>query len=86
MIEMYLLQVLVLFGTGLVAGFSSGALGVGGAFIMVPVQFWALQSMGIDPTIAVRTSFGTICWCFFQRPSVEPSPITGKGQSCGKRA
>jgi uncharacterized protein len=59
MIEMYPLQILALLGTGLVAGLSSGALGVGGAFIMVPVQFWALQSMGVDPTIAVRTSFGT---------------------------
>jgi uncharacterized protein len=49
----------VLVAAGLLTGFSSGLLGVGGAFIMVPVQFWMLKWMGVDPTIAVRVSFGT---------------------------
>ncbi len=40
-------------------GFASGLLGVGGCFIMVPVQFWVLKTMGVDPTIAIRIAFGT---------------------------
>jgi uncharacterized membrane protein YfcA len=49
----------VLVAAGLLTGFSSGLLGVGGAFVMVPVQFWILQWMRVDPTLAVRISFGT---------------------------
>lgn len=45
--------------TGVTVGFLSGLLGVGGAFLMVPVQFWVLTSMGFAPDIAIRTSFGT---------------------------
>jgi len=54
-----LVYVLALMITGVAAGFASGMLGVGGCFIMVPVQFWALTSMGIEPTLATRISFGT---------------------------
>jgi len=59
MLEMGSLQVGVLLAAGLVTGFSSGLLGVGGAFVMVPVQFWVLTWMGLDATIAVRIAFGT---------------------------
>jgi uncharacterized protein len=52
-------QMAVLVAAGLATGFASGLLGVGGAFIMVPVQFAILNWMGVDPTIAVRVSFGT---------------------------
>jgi len=45
--------------TGIAVGLASGLLGVGGCFIMVPVQFWVLTQMGIDPTIAIRIAFGT---------------------------
>lgn len=45
--------------TGAAAGLASGMLGVGGGFIMVPVQIWALTSSGIEPTLAIRISFGT---------------------------
>ncbi len=55
--EMILMIYLLL--TGLAVGLASGLLGVGGCFIMVPVQFWVLTSMGIDPTIAIRIAFGT---------------------------
>lgn len=51
--------ILALLATGVGVGFSSGLLGVGGCFIMVPVQFWALKAMGVDPTIAIRIVFGT---------------------------
>jgi uncharacterized protein len=54
-----MLYLLVLILTGLVIGVISGLLGVGGGFIMVPVQYWAMTSSGIDPTIAMRISFGT---------------------------
>lgn len=57
--EMHAAQVTALLMTGIGVGFASGLLGVGGCFIMVPVQFWALTSIGVDPTIAIRIAFGT---------------------------
>lgn len=56
---MELVYALVLMITGIGAGLASGMLGVGGSFIMVPVQFWVLTSMGVEPTLATRISFGT---------------------------
>lgn len=57
--EMQAVHIIALLITGLGVGFASGLLGVGGCFIMVPVQFWALKSIGVDPTIAIRIAFGT---------------------------
>ncbi len=57
--EMHAAQIIALLITGICVGFASGLLGVGGCFIMVPVQFWALKSIGVDPTIAIRIAFGT---------------------------
>jgi len=57
--EIHAAQVIALLITGLGVGFASGLLGVGGCFIMVPVQFWALKTIGVDPTIAIRIAFGT---------------------------
>jgi len=51
--------ILVLLLAGVGAGFASGLLGVGGGFVMVPVQFWMLKSMGIEPDIAIRVALGT---------------------------
>jgi len=61
MIEMlsFLTAIIVLVITGIGVGFASGLLGVGGCFIMVPVQYWVYTSMGIDPKIAILTAFGT---------------------------
>jgi uncharacterized protein len=57
--EVQAAQIVALLITGLGVGFASGLLGVGGCFIMVPVQFWALKTIGVDPTIAIRIAFGT---------------------------
>jgi uncharacterized membrane protein YfcA len=57
--EIHAAQIIALLITGLGVGFASGLLGVGGCFIMVPVQFWALTSVGVDPTVAIRIAFGT---------------------------
>lgn len=57
--ESMLIYILVLIATGMIVGFACGMLGVGGSFIMVPVQIWALTSMGLDPTISTRIAFGT---------------------------
>ncbi len=51
--------ILILIITGICVGFATGLLGVGGGFILVPVQFWLLESMGINSTIAIRVAFGT---------------------------
>ncbi|MHA1670576.1 MAG: sulfite exporter TauE/SafE family protein [Promethearchaeota archaeon] len=56
---MDLLFIIILLITGIVVGLVSGMLGVGGCFIMVPIQYSVLLAMGIDPTIAIRVSFGT---------------------------
>jgi len=58
-VELHAVQIISLLITGVVVGFASGLLGVGGCFIMVPVQFWALKSIGVDPTTAIRIAFGT---------------------------
>ena len=57
--EMQAAQIVALLITGIAVGFASGLLGVGGCFIMVPVQYWALTSVGVDATIAIRIAFGT---------------------------
>jgi len=55
----FIFSVVVLALTGSIIGFASGLLGIGGGFLMVPVQFWLLTTLGVDPTIAIRISFGT---------------------------
>jgi len=56
---MDLVYILVLLVTGALVGLVSGMLGVGGCFIMIPVQYWILTAMGIDMSIAIRVAFGT---------------------------
>ncbi|MGM0769995.1 MAG: sulfite exporter TauE/SafE family protein [Halobacteriota archaeon] len=56
---MEIILIVSLLITGLAVGLAAGILGVGGCFIMVPVQFWVLTQMGFEPTIAIRIAFGT---------------------------
>ncbi len=57
--QMQMIHIVILLITGAGVGFASGLLGVGGCFLMVPVQFWVLTSIGVDSTIAIRIAFGT---------------------------
>ena len=52
-------HIIILLVTGLGVGFAGGLLGLGGAFIMTPVQFMLFTSMGIPTDIAIKLSFGT---------------------------
>ncbi len=55
--ELFYITILLI--TGLGVGFLTGLLGVGGGFILVPIQFFLLESIGVDPTTALRIAFGT---------------------------
>lgn len=53
------IYILILISTGAFVGFASGLLGIGGGFIMVPVQFFLLTALGVDPDTALRVAFAT---------------------------
>jgi uncharacterized membrane protein YfcA len=52
-------HIIILLVTGAVAGFAGGLLGLGGAFIMTPVQFIVYTAMGLPEDLAIKTAFGT---------------------------
>lgn len=54
-----LYYILILMLTGAGVGFTTGLLGVGGGFILVPVIYFLLLGLGVDPTLAIRIAFGT---------------------------
>ena len=56
---MELIHVIILLGTGVFVGFASGLLGVGGGFIMAPVQYFVFVDIGIPADEAIRLAFGT---------------------------
>lgn len=55
----FFIYVLILLVTGALVGLATGLLGVGGGFILVPIQFFLLQYMGLGPDLAMRISLGT---------------------------
>ncbi len=57
----FLTAAIVLLITGLGVGFASGLLGVGGCFIMIPVQVWAYTALDLTMSLhnAVLIAFGT---------------------------
>lgn len=57
--DLLLFSALILAVTGSVIGFAAGFFGVGGGFLMVPVQYWLFTSFGFDPTLSLRVAFGT---------------------------
>ncbi|MFQ5996009.1 MAG: sulfite exporter TauE/SafE family protein [Dehalococcoidales bacterium] len=56
---MTIIHIIILLGTGVVVGFASGLLGVGGGFILAPVQYFVFIDMGIPPDVAIKLAFGT---------------------------
>lgn len=72
-----IIYILVLLITGTIVGFACGLLGVGGGFIMVPVQIWTLNSMGVESTIATRMALGT------SLAVILPTALSGcRGHAC----
>jgi uncharacterized membrane protein YfcA len=75
--ESQIVYALVLLATGIAVGFFCGLLGVGGGFLMVPVQIWLLSLQGIESTLATRIAFAT------SLAVVLPTAISGcRGHSC----
>jgi len=52
-------HIIVLLATGIVVGFAAGLLGIGGGFIMTPVQYMLYTSMGLTTDMAIKLAFGT---------------------------
>ena len=52
-------HIFILLGTGVGVGFASGLLGLGGGFIMIPVQYLLFTNMGMSTDIAMKMAFGT---------------------------
>ena len=56
---MTIAHIIALLATGTVAGFAGGLLGIGGAFIMTPVQYVIYLDMGLTADMAIKLAFGT---------------------------
>jgi len=52
-------HIFILLGTGVGVGFASGLLGLGGGFIMTPVQYVLFTNMGLSTDVALKMAFGT---------------------------
>ena len=56
---MSLEHIVILLITGAVAGFAGGLLGLGGAFLMTPMQYLVYTGMGLSSDMAIKMAFGT---------------------------
>lgn len=56
---MTLFHIIILLITGAVTGLAGGLMGVGGGFIMAPIQYFVYTAMGVTPDIAIKMAFGT---------------------------
>ena len=56
---MTIAHIVTLLATGAGAGFASGLLGVGGAFITTPVQYAVYTAMNLPTDMAIKLAFGT---------------------------
>ena len=56
---MTIANIVSLLAAGLGVGFAGGLLGVGGSFIMTPVQYMVFTSMGLPLDMAIKLAFGT---------------------------
>jgi len=52
-------HIIILLVTGVVVGFAGSLLGLGGAFIMTPVQYMVYTSVGMPTDLAIKIAFGT---------------------------
>ncbi len=52
-------HIITLLVTGVGVGFAGGLLGVGGAFIMTPVQYMVFINMGVPADTAIKMALGT---------------------------
>lgn len=52
-------HIVILVFTGVGSGFAGGLLGLGGAFIMTPVQYLVFIDMGVVPDLAIKLAFAT---------------------------
>lgn len=52
-------HIIILLATGIGVGFAGGLLGLGGAFIMTPVQYIIFTNMGLPTDAAIKLAFGT---------------------------
>jgi uncharacterized protein len=76
--------------TGTIIGFTAGFLGLQGAFLMVPVQYWVFSAGGLEPGLAMRLATGTSlavmlpvalvsAWVHHRHGAVSQDLVTGMG-------
>jgi len=56
---MTIVHIIILLSTGILTGFFSGLLGVGGGIIMTPAQDIVYAAMGVPEDITIKLAFGT---------------------------
>jgi len=56
---MSIVHIVILLATGVGVGFASGLLGLGGGFIMTPIQYVVFVDMGMSTDVAMKMAFGT---------------------------